>query len=154
MLVCSSFEGRERAARSNGLQRLFSAFPDGWPGLGLLLLRIVVGAAAAAQGGAYLTTVAHLTLCPWVIAGLAIASGVAVLVGFITPFAGVALSVSLPLFWFTSVAAGLFLDKIAALFIIADAIAIALIGPGAFSVDAFIFGRREVLIPHEGSSPK
>jgi uncharacterized membrane protein YphA (DoxX/SURF4 family) len=132
--------------------RLFSAFPDGWPGLGLLLLRVVVGVTAAAQGGAHLTTVANLTLGPCVIAGLAIASGAAMLVGFLTPYAGVALSLSIPLFWFPSPAAGLFLDKIAALLIMADAIALALLGPGAFSVDARIFGRREVLIPHASSS--
>jgi uncharacterized membrane protein YphA (DoxX/SURF4 family) len=136
------------------LQRLFSAFPHGWPGLGLLLLRIGVGVTAAVQGGIHLTAVAHLTLGACVIASLAIASGAAVLIGFLTPLTGVALSVSIALFWFTSTASGLFLDKIAALFVIADAIAIALLGPGAFSVDALIFGRREVLIPHESSSSK
>jgi putative oxidoreductase len=131
------------------LQRLFSAFPDGWPGFGLLVLRIVVGLTTAVQGGVHLVTVANLTLGTCLIAGLAIASGAAVLVGFLTPFAGVVLSVSIPLFWFPSPAAGLFLDKLAALLIMADAIAIALLGPGACSVDALIFGRREVLIPHE-----
>jgi uncharacterized membrane protein YphA (DoxX/SURF4 family) len=136
------------------LQRLFSAFPDGWPGLGLLLLRIVVGVTAAVQGGTHLITVANLTLGAWVIAGLAIASGAAVLIGLLTPFTGVALGVSILLFWFPSPAAGLFLDKTAALLIMTDAIAIALLGPGAFSVDARIFGRREVLIPHESSSSK
>jgi len=130
------------------LQRLFSAFPDGWPGFGLLLLRIVVGVVAAVQG-VHLVIVANLTLGTCVIAGLAIAGGAAVLIGFLTPFTGVALSVSILLFWFPSPAAGLFLDTIAALLIMADAIAIALLGPGAFSVDALIFGRREVLIPHE-----
>jgi uncharacterized membrane protein YphA (DoxX/SURF4 family) len=133
------------------MQRLFSAFPDSLPGVGLLLLRIAVGVTAAVQGGTHLTTVAALTLGPCVIAGLAIASGAAVLVGFLTPFTGVALSLSIPLFWFPSPARGLFLDKITALLIMADAIAIALLGPGAFSVDARIFGRREVLIPHESS---
>jgi hypothetical protein len=136
------------------LQRLFSAFPDGWPGFGLLLLRIVVGVTAAVQGGVHLVTVANHTLGTCIGAGLAIAGGAAVLIGFVTPFAGVVLSVSIPLFWFPSPAAGLFLDKIAALLIMADAIAVALLGPGAFSVDALIFGRREVLIPHEPSSSK
>ena len=130
------------------MQRLFSAFPDGWPGFGLLLLRIVVGVVAAVQG-VHLVIVANLTLGTCVIAGLAIAGGAAVLIGFLTPFTGVALSVSILLFWFPSPPAGLFLDTIAALLIMADAIAIALLGPGAFSVDALIFGRREVLIPHE-----
>ena len=135
------------------MQRLFSAFPDGWPVFGLVLLRIVVGVVAAVQG-VHLVIVVNLTLGTCVIAGLAIAGGAAVLIGFLTPFTGVALSVSIPLFWFPSPAAGPFLDTIAALLIMADAIAIALLGPGAFSVDALIFGRREVLIPHESSSSK
>ncbi len=136
------------------MQRLFSAFPDSLPGLGLLLLRIVVGVTAVLQGGTHLTTVANLTLGPCVVAGLAIASGAAVLIGFLTPFTGVALGLSVLLFWFPSPARGLFLDRMTALLIIADAIAIALLGPGAFSVDARIFGRREVLIPHDSSSPE
>ncbi len=136
------------------MQRLYSAFPHGWPGFGLLLLRVVVGVTAAVQGGVHLVTVANLTLGTYVLAGLAIASGLAVLIGFLTPFTGVVLSLSIPLFWFPSPAAGLFLDKIASPLIMADAIAIAFLGPGAFSVDALIFGRREVLIPHEPSSLK
>jgi uncharacterized membrane protein YphA (DoxX/SURF4 family) len=131
------------------LQRLFSAFPDGCPGFGLLLLRIVVGVIAALQGGVHLVTVAHLTLGTAVIGGLVMASDAAVLIGFLTPFTAVVVSLSVPLFWFPSPGAGLFLDKIAAVLIMADAVVIALLGPGAFSVDALIFGRREVVIPHE-----
>jgi uncharacterized membrane protein YphA (DoxX/SURF4 family) len=111
-----------------------------------------VGITAAVQGGIHLTTVAHLTTGPCVTAGLALASGAAVLIGVFTPLSSVAVSVSIPLFWFPSAAAGPFLDKMTAVLIIADAIAIALLGPGAFSVDALIFGRREVLIPHESSN--
>lgn len=44
-------------------------------------------------------------------------------------------------------------DRLVGLVLGADAIAIALIGPGAFSVDARLFGRREILIPHDGRSP-
>jgi hypothetical protein len=32
--------------------------------------------------------------------------------------------------------------------------AIALLGPGAFSIDARMFGRREILIPHTQGWPK
>jgi uncharacterized membrane protein YphA (DoxX/SURF4 family) len=34
------------------------------------------------------------------------------------------------------------------------AVSIALLGPGAFSVDARLFGRREIIIPPSSDSPK
>jgi hypothetical protein len=37
---------------------------------------------------------------------------------------------------------------------VVDATAIALLGPGAFSLDARLFGRREILIPPDPRSPK
>lgn len=33
--------------------------------------------------------------------------------------------------------------------LVADALALVLLGPGAYSVDALLFGRREIVIPHE-----
>jgi hypothetical protein len=38
-------------------------------------------------------------------------------------------------------------DGVASLFVVAVAAAIILLGPGAFSVDCFLFGRREIIIP-------
>ena len=36
------------------LQRLFSAFPGGWPGIALLILRVVLATTLFVQGGYYL----------------------------------------------------------------------------------------------------
>ena len=41
------------------------------------------------------------------------------------------------------------LDRIAALIVLAIAVALALLGPGAHSMDAYLFGRREIIIPHD-----
>jgi hypothetical protein len=35
------------------------------------------------------------------------------------------------------------------LLVVVDAAALVLLGPGAHSTDALLFGRREILIPHE-----
>jgi len=41
------------------------------------------------------------------------------------------------------------IDRLAALILIVDAAALALLGPGALSLDARLFGRREIIIPHD-----
>jgi hypothetical protein len=48
----------------------------------------------------------------------------------------------------------LFDGKLVFLDMIVISIAIAFLGPGAFSVDALMFGRREISIPHNVRSPK
>jgi hypothetical protein len=48
-------------------------------------------------------------------------------------------------------ASNLLVDKMAAFFLIADAAALALLGPGAHSMDAYLFGRREIIIQSEGA---
>jgi uncharacterized membrane protein YphA (DoxX/SURF4 family) len=136
------------------MRRLFPAFPDGGPGFGLLILRVVAGVVAVVQGGVGLAGATHPTLSTWITGCLAIASGAAVLVGFLTPGAGILLGLTVPLFWLPSRAEGLFLDRIAALFVMANATAIAFLGPGAFSVDSRLFGHREILILPDPESPK
>jgi uncharacterized membrane protein YphA (DoxX/SURF4 family) len=132
------------------LQRLFSTFPGGKPGLGLLLLRASVGAASLAAGVLYFSALSLPGLDRWFFGLLLAASGAALVVGFLTPVAsllvalsslGIGLSLVPTPLW------GLYETRIAAVGVIVIAVAIALLGPGAFSLDGYLFGRREIVIP-------
>lgn len=81
---------------------------------------------------------------------LATVSGVALVAGFLTPAAAAAVGLSMLLMAGTPptpVVAGLVIDRPAAALVIAVALALAMLGPGAHSVDALLFGRREIVIP-------
>lgn len=130
------------------VQRAFSTFPSGRPGVGLLLLRLVIGVAMLAEGATCLATPARTTAWTWVVGLLGFAVGLALLVGFLTPVAGVlaALLGLASLAWppaDSSVPSATFLIVLGCLV----ATAVCLLGPGAFSVDAHRFGRREIRIP-------
>ena len=114
------------------LQRFFSAFPDRWRGFGLLLLRVLVAVSVTVQAIACLR--AAETLAGWSIVVLLLASAACLLLGFVTPVAAVLIGL-------TS------LYPLQDLEIVVLAVVIALLGPGAFSIDARMFGRREILIP-------
>lgn len=138
------------------LQRLFSTFPSGRRGVGLLLLRLAVGAAALFQGGANLA--ASHTATATSVGGLAaLAIGAALLVGFLTPVAGglVALGeIGQALSWFPQLPENPFEAKLVTVFVAVVSAAIIFLGPGALSLDARLFGRREIIIPRSPERPK
>jgi len=75
-------------------------------------------------------------------------TGVFVLIGFLTPLVSplAAVECAATLVWST-LPWGLLTSNIVVFRLIAMLVAIALIGPGAFSVDAQIFGWKEIVIP-------
>jgi uncharacterized membrane protein YphA (DoxX/SURF4 family) len=138
------------------LQRAFSTFPDGVPGAGLLLLRAATGVALLVQGAAYLVIWHDLGFLTLVLALLTVASGAFLLIGFLTPCAGILAGlfcVGSAFSWFATPNLELFGGKLTAALATVIAVALVCLGPGAFSLDARLFGRREIIIPSPSSKP-
>lgn len=113
-----------------------SGFPRGGAGLGLLMLRVAIGLQLLYQSDC----TAALPL--WQAALVAIA-GTALVLGALTPVAG-ALSASFQILCLVNTG----WTHAAPLLIAAmTVIALALMGPGAYSVDARLFGRRRLVLP-------
>lgn len=114
-----------------------------------------MGAAASVQGGLYLANVAEPTAFASVLGLLAVVAGTALVAGFLTPGSGAVAglaTIAIVATWAPSPASSLLIDRMTAVVVLADAAALALLGPGAHSLDAYIFGRREIIIPQSTES--
>ena len=118
------------------MQRLYSTFPCGPPGAGLLLLRVVTAAPLIHAG--LLTTAARSPVATVI----TLAAAILLLIGLWTPIAGgliaaaeLSLALSHPAETWTFVH-----------FAVMGA-ALAMLGPGGCSVDARLFGRKHIQIP-------
>lgn len=119
------------------MQRLFSTFPGGLPGVGLALLR---AAAAIPLLYAGLQTVASPS--PVILEVVTGGAAILLLIGLWTPLAGVLIAVA---------ELGLAVLHPAELCMYvhfgAMGAALAMLGPGGCSLDARLFGRRQIQIP-------
>src|SRR5580704_17040798 len=122
------------------LQRLFSTFPDGWPGAGLLLLR--VGAAIPLLYFGIAGTAGSLdqplNIAPRIVAA---AGGLLLLLGLWTPVAGIAVAID-ELWIALSPPVSQLSDRWPHILLAILVAAVAMLGPGAWSVDARLFGRQ------------
>jgi uncharacterized membrane protein YphA (DoxX/SURF4 family) len=121
------------------VQRLFSTFPDGWPGFGLLFLRAIATIPSVQQAVAGPFTAPLRALAAHVVAACAAAL---LFVGFWTPVAGVLMAVA-----DLSLAFSHSHDPWIHILLGAFGAALAMLGPGAWSVDARLFGRKRIQIP-------
>jgi uncharacterized membrane protein YphA (DoxX/SURF4 family) len=132
------------------VRRLFSAFPTGLPCIGLIVLRITVAAGAIAQGIGSLAGSSQPTLAEQTIGVFAIVAALVMLIGFMTPIASLALAFG---YFGAGVPSFLSADVVrhsssfTALSLAAISTALVFLGPGAFSLDCRLFGRREIVIP-------
>ena len=114
-------------------------FPPGGPGLGLLLLRISVAAISVL----IVANRADLSSMYPLFAG-ALLTALFLTIGFLTPYLSFLVCVYALVSLF---AASSRLDKLLLSSLLLNAAALALLGPGAYSVDARLFGRRVVVVP-------
>src|SRR5271155_4113760 len=113
------------------LQRLFSTFPNGWPGAGLLLLRLCLGIPLILFGVTDFTT--------WhVFAGT---GGIFLIAGLWTPATGVVIAIVESWIAWSRYRSRLPAAEIH-VFLAGLSLSVAMLGPGAWSVDARLFGRK------------
>jgi putative oxidoreductase len=125
------------------LQRLFSMFPNGWPGRGLLLLRIANGSFIIHQGVVQLSASQHSSAIV-AACGASVAAGALLMLGIWTPI--VASFLAILEIGMLMLGTGRSMDTI---FCAVIALALAMLGPGVWSVDAAIFGRQRLEFPNE-----
>ena len=118
------------------MQRLFSSFADGWPGAGLLLLRLLTGGGLLYGGIGSAWSASHLAMVPPVIAA---GGGVLLLAGLYTPLAGVVAAIAEA--WVAFAHPG---NVWAPIGLMSLGLSLAMIGPGAWSIDARLFGRKQI----------
>jgi uncharacterized membrane protein YphA (DoxX/SURF4 family) len=122
----------------------------------LLLVRAVFGISLILEGGFYFKE-PSATSVVWFVGLAALAGGGLLLIGFLTPIVGAAVgacALSVALSLFPSSTPTLFDSKPAAVFALTMLVTLIGLGPGAFSVDARVFGRREIIIPPRTSQPR
>ena len=114
----------------------------------------MLGVAIVVQGAPYLGA-ANTTVASWLLGLLAVASGSLLLIGFLTPLAGMVVGLDvlgISLSPLQSTTHGVFDSRAALIFGLTILLAIIGAGPGRYSVDARVFGRREIVIPLPQSS--
>ena len=122
------------------MQRLFSTFPNSWPGFGLLLLRLGFGIALIYLGVSrpFGTLGAPITVARDFVEA---AGGIFLIVGLWTPV--MAALIALNELW---IAFPLYSSqpdtRLIHIFLAVLTAGVAMLGPGAWSIDARLFGRK------------
>ena len=127
------------------MRRLYSTFAGGWPGIALLLLRLVVGAVVLWRAGPGLSSGLPLPI----VASASLALAALLLIGGLwTPVAGAVVAV-------VAISEILMTGELLNGRLLAATIASALtmLGPGRLSIDARLFGWKRIEAPPRQPHP-
>lgn len=120
------------------MRRLSSTFTSGLPGLGLLLLRLIAGITLIVHCARLHNGVSLQAITPHVIAGV---GGLLLLVGLWTPVGGAIAAITELWIVFSHSH-----DPWVSVLLVGLGAALALLGPGAWSVDARLYGWKRIEI--------
>jgi uncharacterized membrane protein YphA (DoxX/SURF4 family) len=135
---------------------MFSMFPEGWPGVGLLLLRATAGIVLIVQGAALFSDRHDSGFLALAVVSALIIFGLLLLIGFLSRYAAFLAALigsSCAFSWSLISKTGPLLTPTTSLLYTVLVTAVICLGPGAFSLDARLFGRREIVIPPSSSKP-
>ena len=140
------------------MHRFFTTYPGGSPAIGLLILRSAAGLATGIYGVILLSRLdrvandqfsyaSHIVLSLILITG-----GVFFILGLMMPLASITLAAweliaAIVRLALVNPLSGSRFGWIALLILSSIAMALAFLGPGAYSIDALRFGRRRIIIP-------
>jgi hypothetical protein len=127
------------------LRRLYSTFAGGWPGTGLLLMRLVIGCALVVRDGWRLGSDTSLGVSA--LSVLLLAAAVLLIAGLWTPVVGTL--IALIEIWKIIALPG---DKWVWLLLGTAGAALAMLGPGLWSIDARLFGWKRIEAPTRKTS--
>jgi len=119
------------------VQRLFSTFPNGWPGRGLALLRLTVALPLLRESISFICGMTHSP--PLIVDLLSLTGAGLLVVGLWTPI-GAGLQIALEL-W-PAITNARFVNEHGVLVMVGFALLV--LGPGAWSIDAKLFGRKRI----------
>ena len=137
------------------MQQPYSKYPGGWPGFALWLLRAAVGSTLLVQSSICLSQQPDMRPAALASCILAIIGGGALIIGFLTSIAcvlailgGVGITLLVP----ASGNLNLLSANPLTFDLLVMCLVSGLLGPGALSLDAHLFGRRKVVIRRSSHS--
>jgi putative oxidoreductase len=119
------------------LRRLYSNFAGGWPGTGLILMRLVVG--VVLLDIAVSTVLSNPVIAMAIRSVLLAFAGILLIVGLYTPIIGTLVALA-EIFGLLSAPA----QRLVYLLLATLCAALAMLGPGLWSIDARLFGWKRI----------